>query len=285
MRRGVVYNATGADYVVEAHASAASLRAVHQELPAALFTDHATAGEGFDVVLPFATQENHFCHRIETLRRSPYDDTLAIDSDTYCCGPILDLFSLLDRFDLAFAAAPTRLSNVQSPLLSSYMQRIPLTFPQPNAGLLLYRQTQRTLDLWDAWESFYRRDLALAASSGFAGIRRFGICDQPSLREALFRSDLRWTVLPPEYNCILSIPGQLHGAVRILHARHPDPARVAELLNRDLGRRVFALNRVKDLTVIGMDGRVRRHPTLPRRQRLRLQIRRWRGRLSRWWRA
>lgn len=285
MTHGVIYNATGAKYVVEAQTSAASLRATHPKLSIALFTDQPLSVDGFDLVLPLAAKGNPFCNRIEAMRNSPFDKSLFLDSDTFICGSILDMFPLLDRFDLAFAAAPTRLKESDLAVLGEQMRKIPPTFPQPNAGLLLFRRSPEIDQLWDVWESLFQRDLTIAKAADYYEARFQGVNDQPALREALYDSSLRWTVLPPEYNCILSIPGQLHGPVRILHGRHPNLPWIAALLNQDLDRRVYAMDRLSNLTVVSICGQTRRTPTLSVRTRWRQRISRLRQRLTRWWRV
>ncbi len=305
MTHGVVFHATGAQFVAEAVAAAKSLAAVHSELPMTLFADRAPAWDGFERVLPLDPQEPPRYNRFQALRQSPYVETLLLDSDTYICPPargsgqeaslpnarerqhpaspngsILDLFPLLQRFDLALAAAPTRLREAELAVLGEQMCCIPLTFPQPNSGVILYRRSAATDELWQSWERLFRRDLELAHAAAYHDPRLGGVGDQAALREALYTASLSWATLPPEYNCVLSLPGQLHGPVHILHARHPDPARVAALLNQDMDVRAFALDTLGDLVVIGRDGRVRRSATLPAPERRRRQLRQYKRRLS-----
>lgn len=52
MSRGVVYIATGEKYIVEAVYSAASVKAIHPDLPITLFTDSKTKHDNFDTILP-----------------------------------------------------------------------------------------------------------------------------------------------------------------------------------------------------------------------------------------
>ena len=110
--RGVVYVATGEKFVAEALISVRSVKKQMPEIPITLFTDlQGLVGnppEGVDSVC-YLTQVTNSCRdKIYPLTDSPYEKTLFLDTDTYVCKPVYDLFTMLDRFDIALAQAPDR---------------------------------------------------------------------------------------------------------------------------------------------------------------------------------
>lgn len=88
-----------------------------------------------------------------------------LDSDTYVCAPLDDLFEALDKFDLLVANAPHH--------------------------------------------------------------------DQHSFREVLYHSDLRFLILPPEYNLRPGYPAYIgkNTKIRIIHSREKDFSPMIALLN------------------------------------------------------
>lgn len=180
---GVIYVASGKDYVELACASARSLRAHNPGLPIDIFTDEAVPEGLFD--------QRHRLTRpgprakLTAMRETRFSRTLFLDADTLVVGPFGDLFGILDRFDMAAAHDMRR----ASPLIREGSIATPYAFPQLNTGVLLYRQSLAMQGLLTEWERRFH-----AAATG--GDRR----DQPILKDLLWSSDLRFYVLPPEFN-------------------------------------------------------------------------------------
>ena len=110
--RGVVYVATGKKFVDEALISIASVKTHMPDIPVTLFTDLeeyiTSRPDGVESVrlLPEVTRS---CRdKINPLSNSPYEKTLFLDTDTYLCEPVYDIFEMLNRFDIALAQAPDR---------------------------------------------------------------------------------------------------------------------------------------------------------------------------------
>lgn len=181
MDRGVIYVATGPDYLSLAEASAASLRAVEPALAIDLFTDRpeaATPGV-FDAV--HLVDDPHPRAKLDCLGRTRFHRTLFLDADTLVVNPLGDLFDVLERFDLALAHDVRRASE-----LIREGGATPYAFPQLNSGVLLYRSSPAVRAFFAEWAARFRK-------SG-------GARDQPILKEMLWDSDLRFYVLPPEFN-------------------------------------------------------------------------------------
>jgi len=183
MDRGVIYVATGAGYRDLAMASARSLRAVEPGLAVDLFTDapEQVPGGLFDAV--HGIEDPHPRAKIGCMARTRFERTLFLDADTRVLAPLGDLFDLLERFELALAHDVRRASAL---VREGREEVTPYAFPQLNSGVVLYRRSPVMLAFLAEW----------ARRHAEAGGGR----DQPILKDMLWRSDIRFYVLPPEVN-------------------------------------------------------------------------------------
>lgn len=179
-RCGVVYVASGADYVDLACASAQSLRTQEPGLAVDLFSDDPVPAGLFDRIHPLTRPGPRA--KLTSMQETRFERTLFLDADTLVVGPLGDLFDILERFDCAAAHDMRR----ASPLIRAGDVATPYAFPQLNSGVFLYRQSEAMLAFLAEWE------------------RRFhaggGGRDQPILKDLLWESDIRFHVLPPEFN-------------------------------------------------------------------------------------
>jgi hypothetical protein len=152
---------------------------------------------------------------------------LFLDTDTRVCGAVTEIFEVLGAFDVAAAHAPIRLDHRQPASLAG---RVPSAFPELNTGVIAFRRTAAVARFLERWRTLH-------LDSASHGDRALG--DQAAFRVALYESDLRVSVLPPEYNCRFTFPTYVHGPVRILHGRDPDLERIERELNGSVGPRVF----------------------------------------------
>jgi hypothetical protein len=201
---GVLYFSVGAAAGRELLRSARSLHKQMPDIPIAVITDDTSAlpPDLFSHVIPVAASKPFsFCDKIEPLSKTPFKQTLFLDTDTVVVEPLYEIQEILDRFDLAFCFAPVR--------WSVEIAGVPAAFPEPNSGVLAYNKNERVLKLFEEWQSLYD-----------ARTHRH---DQTSLRKALFDSDLRFTVLPAEYNLRTLYPIFVggHAVPKILHGRDP----------------------------------------------------------------
>ena len=63
--------------------------------------------------------------------------------------------------------------------------------------------------------------------------------DEPYIRYLLYHGDIRYSVLPMEYNCVLTHPGYLFSKVKIAHGR-VDLVKNAEIINQEPRKRIFS---------------------------------------------
>lgn len=237
-QRGILYIASGKPYIEEACRSAESVKHHHPDLSITLFTHSDAEHDAFDQVIvrdDLAQLAQAKEKKITYLGQSPYRETLFLDTDTYICGDLFELFPLLQSFDFAAAHAPSRLYYEHGP----YPSDLPESFPEMNTGVLLYQSdapnVQGFLKQWlDCYRKMRRID----------GVDR----DQISFREVLFGSELRVATLPSEYNCRFNFPVYLDGPAKILHGRHPtlNEKEIERIINRNgevheegIHRRVF----------------------------------------------
>lgn len=180
MTDGVMYVAQGPGYLDLALRSAQSLRALHPGLAVDIFTDQTVPIGLFDRVLPIPEGPTP---KLASLPATRFDRTLYLDCDTLVLAPLGDLFDVLKRFDLALSHDVRRTSEL---IRESHREQLPYAFPQCNAGVMLYRRSDAMWAFLQDWQRGYRA----------AGRKR----DQVSLHDLLWTSDLRFYVLPPEFN-------------------------------------------------------------------------------------
>jgi hypothetical protein len=235
--KGIIYVASGRTFIEEASSSAKSVRRHMPDVPITLFTHQRVSPPGIDDVVVDERLEkgnNPKEGKIASLSRTPYDRTLFLDTDTYICGDVSELFPLLDAFEVAAAHDPARLYYAGE----SHPSTLPESFPELNTGVLLYKADNPSVrTLLRTWKERY-------GTMGGGDPER----DQLSFREVLYESDVRMTVLSPEYNCRFNFPMYLDGPAKILHGRHESLSYedIAEILNVEgrvyddgIHRRVF----------------------------------------------
>jgi hypothetical protein len=202
---GVIYVATGADYVDLAVQSAGSLRRTNPGLACDLFTDR-TDWPGLAVF-----DRVHFVPRVharaklDCLPLTRFSRTLFLDADTLVVAPFGDLFDLLEQFDLCMAHDVRRASKG---VRQGVSVETPDVFTQMNSGVILYRLTDMTRAFFANWAHRYTE----------SGAKR----DQTVLKDLLWETDLKVFALPPEWNLRrvteLDAREPLDGGPKIIHS-------------------------------------------------------------------
>lgn len=209
MNQGILYMAVGDQFIDEATQSA---RSVHTQMPD-IETAIATTQTGRDLSV-----FNHIIEldqgRQKTVNDrtwlidstidpdlSPFDRTLYLDSDTYVCDDIRELFGLLDDFDLAVARKPEK----------DPVDGLPEPWHLYNCGVIAYRDSAETREFLKRWKQIYLNLLETQEEPE----------DQPAFAKALYESNnLQWYTLPREYNVRFPRRGSVSGEVKIVHGRH-----------------------------------------------------------------
>ena len=239
--RGILYLASGAVCRAEAVVSARSVKAAWPGIAIAIVTDDRVEADCFDRV-EIVPAENDNLIKVRYLAQSPFERTILLDADTYCLAPFPEVFDLLDRFDLAAAHEAGRFATRWVDGSEQFIRApdVPECFPELNTGVLAFRRQANVLKLIERW-------LALAEEARAAPVPHTK--DQPAFRRAIYESDVRVAVLPPEYNFRLICPGFARGLIKLIHGRWtygrldgtPEEvlAALARTFNANLGPRTF----------------------------------------------
>lgn len=226
---GIVYVAMGTQFINEANLSAATVKKFHPQIPIAIFCDLPDKVDRKLIrhVIQIKSPQGKLQVKKSSIRQlvsTPFETTLFLDTDTLALAPFAEVFDLAGKFDLAAAHAPWRMMTPSDDC--------PDCFPELNTGVILYNRTDAVIDLLENWERIY---LETSERKGKAQQ------DQPSFREAVWSSNVRFFVLPPEYNLRAPFASFAGGnaKVKILHGRNFDVPEVSELLNRQKAPRAF----------------------------------------------
>ena len=226
---GVLYMAVGERCIEEVCRSAASLKKLMPEIRIALFVnDKSGIPAGlFDRIEIVESPSYQVGDKISCLSKTPFVKTLFLDTDTLIIEPFYELIDLLDRFDLAVCHAPYRFC--QGVYKHKIMRKTSKAFTELNTGMILYKKTEKVLNLFVLWEKLNRRNL----SEGFRH-------DQPGFRQAIYESDVVFTILVPEYNLRVGCPYFVGGRAKakILHGKAHELRKAERRVNRSLLPRV-----------------------------------------------
>jgi hypothetical protein len=236
---GIVYSCSGAPYAAEAVQSArSSLR--HNRLPHLLFTSVEVEVEGEPglSVAHFEPSGNPYLDKIANMRRSPFERTIYLDTDTFVVDEIAHLLALLDHYDVAAAFSPG-LRGLRDP-------EVPQAFYELNTGVVAWRASERMREFMRDWEQTYADWLRAEPFPGAAKpdtrhrsrtTSRGGTADQPAFRRCAWQSGLRLFVLAPEYNLRLGVLNAVVAPVRVIHGRHRNLEGLAARINDTRGPR------------------------------------------------
>jgi lipopolysaccharide biosynthesis glycosyltransferase len=233
--KGVLYITAGEKYIQEACHSVASLKSNSPQLKATILTNTLIQNMDFDEQVLLKNPDYSFLDKVRNIYLSNYDRTLYLDSDTFICDDILEMFDLLDNFDIALSHAPGRFASGNN----YHTYKMPESFPEMNGGVIMFKKSAKIDRFFENWLNFYSKDIELHRKNGNM---KHNVHDQPSLRWALYASSLRIATLTPEYNCRFIFPSYISHKVKILHGRDSDLIALAKQINANLGKRVFIPN-------------------------------------------
>jgi len=217
MTDGIVYSATGDRYISEATESAESSKEQMPSVPITLYTDRDVSSDAFDSV----RVRDDFEHNQATLSSRPdmfpYDRNLFLDSDTYVCSDVTEVFEAVEKYDMAFAQSPGRRSPPS----------VPDCVPEFNTGVIGYQEKDTVKEFLRLWRKNFERDVEETGSTR----------NQKSFAESLWESEVEFLVLPREYNVRVPRAGMIKNEAKILHGRYlsQELSDVAEKLNEPEG--------------------------------------------------
>lgn len=219
IERGILYVATGTRYLAEAEWSARSVRRVSPKIPLAIVSDCSPSDNLFDVRMHLPNPTFSFQDKIIPLIKTPFEQTLFLDTDTFAIKPVDEIFELLVRFDICAAADPGRYLYPIAGVSDA--------FPELNTGVVLYKRNDEVLALIRQWDEMYRNETALRISGGMGPLG-----DQISFTRAIYNSKLSFFMMPPEFNARVLMPEGVSGPIRIAHCRLKNPERYEATLGK-----------------------------------------------------
>jgi hypothetical protein len=145
--RGVIYLVAGPkSYLGELSTSLRGLRRHHPDLPVTVFSPYPIP-RGLDADhVEYHSELHPLQQKVDVLRRSPYRQTLFLDTDTSILGPFVDIFELAEAGNFAVAKAYRFVSTPGGE------ERLELEHPdQFNTGVLCFDSSGETRSLLDRW--------------------------------------------------------------------------------------------------------------------------------------
>jgi hypothetical protein len=233
-KRGVVYIATGNQFVEEAKISADSVKTVMPDVPITLFTEQEIESEIFDDIISIDSPRHDFGDQVYHLDRTPYERTIFLDSDIYLDSSIEDVFEVLDKFDIAASQDARNYSSTRINL--DKVEKIPDCFSEYNSGVVGFRKNSAIQEFFEIWKKAYEEV-----------VDRGQIHNQAAFRYALYHSDTRIATLPREYNCLFRNPDQVYGKVKVFHGRLIDIETPGAGMYADVREAVEKINSRTDL--------------------------------------
>jgi hypothetical protein len=120
--------------------SVASLKKHMPDLPVTLFTNMEMKEDNlFDDIIHIEPKDMWMA-KYEAMMKTPYERTVHIDCDTYICDTFLEIFTLLDKFDLAL------------PMSVHYYSKnrdvAPPSFTEPSGGMIVWKNTEKMRSVW-----------------------------------------------------------------------------------------------------------------------------------------
>ena len=229
---GFLYIATGQEFVQEAIRSAKTVSKNHENIPIGLITDQHVDHPVFDDLMMIDSPEYGFEDQILHLKDTPYNLTIYLDSDIYMDGSVRSVFKLLDNFDIGLVHSHSREAWP--------LEDVPEAFPAYNSGVMAYKCNDAFLKFLSLWEDIYYMQKEADEE----------LRNQPSLRKALYKSNVRIATLYPEYNLLFRYPGHAVKKIKVFHGRlqpvdspgagqYFDVEEAVEVINQTEGHRVF----------------------------------------------
>lgn len=208
MTKGFLYIAFGKRYLQEVEISARSLKRF-TKFPVCVITDDTTFSSTYVDEIIIAETVTDFVSKIIGLAKTPFERTVFLDSDTFVCAPIDQLFNVLDLFDMAMVVER---SNHSYSFVVKYKPDFKISYenllPEYHTGVIVYKSNAVVRKLFSDWLEIHNR-LELKA-------------DMPSFREAYMQhiGKVNIASLPFEYNYFGTHSfGFAHNEIKVIHER------------------------------------------------------------------
>lgn len=208
MSKGFLYIAFGKRYLQEVEISARSLKRFTQ-LPVCVVTDDTSFRSIYVDEIIIADALTDFVSKIVGLGKTVFERTVYLDTDTFVCAPIDQLFDVLDLFDMAMVVER---NNHSYAFIEKYKPDFRIRYenvlPEYHTGVIVYKKNAAVAALLADWLTIHE-SLQLKA-------------DMPTFREAfiLHADKINIATLPFEYNYFGTHSlGFAHAEIKIIHER------------------------------------------------------------------
>ncbi len=193
----LIYVGTGRKCFEQAFESAKTARKFMPNIFIYLFTDiDQTPLNTFDEIIKIENPYHSVADKVHLLSSFgcslDHSKLLYLDTDTRFIGSVYEISQLLDQFQFAYVNAPFRVERWEE-----NNKEIPHCFSQPNTGVLAFQSCNEITKLLGDWKSVYLNQKLSKNPPPH---------DQPALRYALYYSNVKFTILPPEYNMRTPFP-------------------------------------------------------------------------------
>ncbi len=215
MTRGVLYVAVNNGIQTHLVKSVESLRRHNPGLRVAVVSDQDDLGVRVDDYIPVSSflddpgfenvpkyPDFGYYAKVKYFYRSPYDETIFLDHDTYILDDIRELFTALENGYFHIMAA----HDVGRPY-SSVMNYIPFCLPTFNTGVVVYKKCPEVAAIMQNWWAALKQ-------------MRDPWGDQPTFLSSIYEQRrVRFAVLSRAYNYRFWFPQHAYELVKILHGR------------------------------------------------------------------
>jgi alpha-N-acetylglucosamine transferase len=207
MTSGYLYIAIGEMFRHEAERSSRSLRRFTSN-PVCLITDDPEyTSDQFDQIIYVDDIGKSFEVKIVGMQLSPFDKTVFLDSDTFVCNPIDNIFEFLEYFDIAITTYLNGHSeNFWRQYKPDYHLKLKGILHEFHTGVVGFNKNSSVTKFFATWLAIHK-ELKMYA-------------DMPTFREAFLKFPVRIGILPHEYN-LTGIKSMVivFGKVRVIHER------------------------------------------------------------------
>jgi len=183
--RGVFYIAFGDNFIKEMLYSAESVKRHNPNLHITAFVDRHLDSEFIDH--SEIINVSHLRPKVDYITKTPYQQTIFLDTDTIVDHNIEDMFDILENYEFAICHDLARKRDNVSRLIPEY-SKIPYSFSEVNPGVMVFENTDNVVGFFNLWREYFYRYFSSWPY------------EQPTFRVALWESKLSFYILPPEYN-------------------------------------------------------------------------------------
>jgi hypothetical protein len=238
MKNVFLFCATGQHYQDLVSKAIFSIKFIQEDSYICVYTDKEMKNNLIDELNILDSPQYNCMDKITVLKHCKHNKCVFLDCDTLIVDQINDIWSILDKFDMAVAQASWRISLNKAKDSEYILPNVPEAFPEFNTGVIAFNNTNNWKAFLNDWESIFIKQLNDIVKP---------LHDQPAFRLALWQnSNLLFFTLPPEYNFRCDFPSYAGYNVKILHALSGENLEYCyNEINKVKGARVFIPNRKK----------------------------------------